>query len=153
MTKAKKSISFPYNEIARQSSSNDIDEDVEMKAELEIKKEKASPTPEREVASNDLHEIQSNVENINARKITVRKDLVESAFQETDVNPSHYDETLEYDTKTIITPHESIPDIGKWDCDEVCTYFRAIAPQFARLLKDNQIDGKIIVFSSQSIQL
>ncbi|XP_031627097.1 supporter of activation of yellow protein [Contarinia nasturtii] len=145
VAKAKKAMSFPVNQTASQSSSNRTSnaESVEMKAESEIKKEKASPTPDHDINNTESYEPPSQVEN--TKKIAVRKDLVEPTFMETDVEMPESGAAFDYDTKTVITPHESVPDVKKWDCDEVCTYFMAIAPQYVQLLKDNQIDGDALL--------
>lgn len=51
-------------------------------------------------------------------------------------------EPLVYDIKTRIIPHESIPDVRTWDCDEVYTYFLGTTTrEYAHLFKDNGIDG------------
>lgn len=115
---------------------------------FEIKKEKSSPTPEREAARTEPYIRAEQSENAEAKKISVRTDLVEPTKVESNSMKSESDDEkmdIEYDTKTVITPHESIPDVRKWDCDEVYTYFTAKAPQFAQLLKENQIDGDALL--------
>lgn len=114
----------------------------------EIKQEKPSLSPEQEAAPVELFVRQLSAESNNIKIISVRKDLVEPTKDEPEVTKSESDDEkmdIEYDTKTIITPHESIPDVRKWDCDEVYTYFMAKAPQFAQLLKENQIDGDALL--------
>lgn len=119
-----------------------------MNIEIEIKKEQASPSPEREAAVNEVFVRQLSGESSSNTLIKVRNDLVKPTIVESILmNPESDDEKIdiEYDSKTVITPHESIPDVRKWDCDEVYTYFTAKAPQFAHLLKENQIDGDALL--------
>lgn len=121
-----------------------------------LKKEKKSPTPEREAIRTERYAGKANGEENNVTKIMVRKDLiqpmnfkknVEKPKDDDNVDDNDDDDNIDikYDTKSVITPHESVPDVKKWDCDEVYTYFRAKAPEYAQLLKDNQIDGDALL--------
>lgn len=118
---------------------------------ISIKREKSTPTPEAETTDtaslSDARLIALPFKD--PKKISVRTDLVQSQNVESEaVKRRESDDEkmdIEYDTKSIIKPHESIPDVRKWDCDEVYTYFTAKAPQFAKLLKENQIDGDALL--------
>lgn len=116
--------------------------------DCEIKREKKSPTSELGASLSDVDERQSDVESDNTNKISVRKDLVEEAKTETNDGQSESENHSDiiYDKNDIFTPHESIPDVRKWDCDEVYIYFMGkTLPEYARLLKDNQIDGDALL--------
>ncbi|XP_055297578.1 uncharacterized protein LOC129566069 [Sitodiplosis mosellana] len=154
----KKIVSFPIDSDATSNKTPSVDretecsEQIDFQAELEIKREKSTPSPEREAARTEPFFGRTSVESNGPMIISVRTDLVEHQTKPTKiesdlVRPESDDEKMdiEYDTKTIIKPHESIPDVRKWDCDEVYTYFTAKAPQFAQLLKDNQIDGDALL--------
>lgn len=151
--KTKKIVSFPIdqNSISKLSSADRKKNNLERigsDIEFEIKQEKLSPTPEREAARTEPYARQLSAECNGIKKISVRKDLVETTKAESDVLKPESDDDkmdIEYDTKSVITPHESIPDVRKWDCDEVYTYFTAKAPEFAHLLKENQIDGDALL--------
>lgn len=55
-------------------------------------------------------------------------------------------ECLKYDIKSVITPHESVPDVKRWDCDEVYTYFLGTTTaEYAHVFKENQIDGDALL--------
>lgn len=55
-------------------------------------------------------------------------------------------ESLTYDKRTIYKPHENIPDVKKWDCDEVYTYFLGITkPEYAEIFREHQIDGDALL--------
>lgn len=95
---------------------------------------------------------------INKSPIAVRKDLLEEEpetkmenndlQEKEDANVKDEDETMEivYNTKTAITPHESVPDVRKWDCDEVYTYFLGLTTsEYAHLFKEHQIDGAALL--------
>lgn len=114
--------------------------------ELNIKHERPSPTPEPTGRKTP------GLKNANETKmyipISVRKDLVQRNDVRIDeVKPVKDGDELEieYDTKTAITPHDSIPDVKKWDCEEVFMYFTVKTPEYAQLFKDNQIDGDALL--------
>lgn len=152
--KSKKIVTFPIDQNSMSSKKSSADrktenlERISSDVELKIKQEKLSPTPDREAARTEPYVRQLSAECNGIKKISVRKDLVETTKVESDVLKPESDDDkmdIEYDTKSIITPHESIPDVRKWDCDEVYIYFTAKAPEFAHLLKENQIDGDALL--------
>lgn len=148
-TKVKK-VSFPKNRssTSSKSSANDYKETNDIALNLDIKVEKKSPTPEIAELPKFTEE-KLKVDAKSKKPIAVRTDLVRLAKVKKDNVRLECDEDkmdIEYDTKTAITPHESVPDVRKWDCDEVYTYFMGMTtPEFAQLLKDNQIDGDSIL--------
>lgn len=111
---------------------------------LRIKQEKPSPTPEQ---NQESFERRLKLDGISVKKISVRKDLVQPDTPMDESKPESDNEKMEieYDTKTAITPHDSIPDVRKWDCDEVYMYFTVKTPEYAQLFKDNQIDGDALL--------
>lgn len=132
------------------SSVNDNKESNDIALNFDIKVEKKSPTPEQEVAEPiEFTEDQLKFDAKSKKPIAVRNDLVSLAKVKEDDIRLECDEDkmdIEYDTKTAVTPHESVPDVRKWDCDEVYTYFMGMTtPEFAQLLKDNQIDGDALL--------
>lgn len=55
-------------------------------------------------------------------------------------------EKLSYDKTNVFKPHENIPDVKKWDVDEVYTYFLGItSPEYAQKFRDHQIDGDALL--------
>lgn len=51
-----------------------------------------------------------------------------------------------YNRSTFFQPHEDIPDVKKWDCDEVYTFFLGtMTAEYAQLFRDNQIDGDALL--------
>lgn len=112
--------------------------------DLDIKQEVPSPLPDDAANHTESFEDQTK-----PKIITVRKDLVGQTEAETDTKrtENHDDKMkIEYDTKTAITPHDSVPDVKKWDVDEVYTYFMGkTTPEYAQLLKHNQIDGDALL--------
>lgn len=111
---------------------------------LRIKQEKPSPTPEQ---NQESFERRSKLDRMSVKKISVRKDLVQPDTPMDESKPESDNEKMEieYDAKTAITPHDSIPDVRKWDCDEVYMYFTVKTPEYAQLFKDNQIDGDALL--------
>lgn len=112
-----------------------------------IKQERRSITPEQEIVPD--YKRQLNADENGVKTISVRKDLVQSAKLESDLeNPQSNDNKMdvEYNAKTAITPDECIPDVRKWDCDEVYIYFMGkTTTEYAQLFKDNQIDGDALL--------
>lgn len=95
-------------------------------------------------------ELRSLDDRIQVSRIALRNDLfklVDDCFGLDEQEPKNDEEKMdiEYDTKTAITPHDSVPDVRKWDCEEVYTYFTAKTPEYAQLFKDNQIDGDALL--------
>lgn len=152
----KKAVPFPKptqkppstNSLSGGGSSND----VKTVADIEVKTEKKSPTPEIEfIGSNSLG--CNNKQKVANKTISVRTDLVVSTVSQqqpmdetTSENSYDDDMDIKYDTKSAFTPDESIPDVRKWDIDEVYTYFLGkYSPEFAQLLKDHQIDGDALL--------
>lgn len=157
-TKIKKVVSFPVDRdpTSSKSSSSECLSESTTKIDFNVKVEKKSPTPDQESPPIHGSFVISPVQNLNAdtssnQSISVRTDLVQPTVsqQSTDTHKPEngYDEMhIEYDTKTLITPHESIPDVRTWDIDEVYTYFLGKAtPEFAQILKDHQIDGDALL--------
>lgn len=112
-------------------------------SDLNVKSEPKTPTSDAEpFTSTGRHQNNEN-------KISVRKDLVENDNDVDGDNVHGLDDdgqSILYDTKTAITPHESIPDVREWNCDEVYTYFVATTrAEFANVLKENQIDGDALL--------
>lgn len=129
-------------------SVNDCKVGNDIALNFDIKIEKKSPTPEQEPSKLSVSSEQEVKIDVRSKKaITVRTDLVPNIKQDyvgLDCDEDRMD--IQYDMKTIITPHESVPDVRKWDCDEVYTYFMGrTTPEFAQLLKDNQIDGDALL--------
>lgn len=150
-TKGKR-VSFPKDRSSTSSKSSVVNDHKGFNGialDLDIKVEKKSPTPEKELADEEAHEPRLNADAKTKKSITIRKDLVQPAkIKPENVKPDSDDDKMdiEYDTKTAITPHESVPDVRKWDCDEVYTYFMGkTTPEFAQLLRDNQIDGDALL--------
>lgn len=153
-TKFKKVVTIPKSRepTSTKSSPGGCTNDVRAAAKVdEVKVEKKSPTPEQEIP---FQMFEQN-ELINKSPISVRTDLVQTTAPQQATN-SHADEikaengddqmTIQYDSKTVICPHESIPDVRKWDIDEVYTYFLAKdTPEFAQILRDHQIDGDALL--------
>lgn len=55
-------------------------------------------------------------------------------------------EKFVYNAQMRIKPHESIPDVKTWDCDEVYTYFLGTkTAEYAHLFKDKGIDGDALM--------
>lgn len=55
-------------------------------------------------------------------------------------------DNIQYDEMSRMRPHESIPDVKRWDCDEVYTYFMArTSAEYADLFRENQIDGDALL--------
>lgn len=111
--------------------------------DLDIKQEAHSPAPDA------AEQTESFEDQSKSKIITVRKDLVGQAQAEADKKPAENSDDkmeIEYDTKTAIVPHDSVPDVRKWDVDEVYTYFMGkTTPEYAQLLKHNQIDGDALL--------
>lgn len=166
-TKIKRVVSFPQPTATKSPPSPpDCSKDFEATSitRVDLKVEKTSPTPEQEetppttpMTTTTSQPIERKLSGIALprKTISVRTDLVEltdtdaPACSTTDeIKPEHADERMdiEYDQKTVITPHESIPDVRKWDIDEVYTYFLGKdTPEFAQILKEHQIDGDALL--------
>lgn len=140
--------------------------DATKATDIDVKAEKKSPTPEPECAKSNSFNILEHFQNFlkgvpNSTiaapnsTISVRTDLVKPTASQQQLPPAesvaseHGDDDqmdIKYDSKTAITPDESIPDVRKWDIDEVYTYFLGkYSPEFAQLLKDHQIDGDALL--------
>lgn len=97
-------------------------------------------------------EFQIHDDRIQVKKISLRNDLFkivddcfDSVVNEQEPKNDEKKMDIEYDTKTAITPHDSVPDVRKWDCEEVYMYFTVKTPEYAQLFKDNQIDGDALL--------
>lgn len=125
--------------------------DIADMLECEIKEEDSTPTPEQDVnhanrlspCETEDHKKKTATE---CSKIAVRKDLVIENIEVKQNDNDDGDMKIEYDTKTKFMPHENIPDVKKWDCDEVYTYFLGTTTaEYAQLFKENQIDGDALL--------
>lgn len=162
-TKMKKAVSFPKSRepTSTKSSPGGCSNDVRTAANIDVKVEKKSPTPEQTCVSPEpmmqafVQHMLTNAPGSN-KTISVRTDLVQPSVSQQPANfttderkPENGDYRMmdiKYDSKTVITPHESIPDVRKWDIDEVYTYFLGKdTPEFAQILKDHQIDGDALL--------
>lgn len=122
-------------------------------AKIDVKVEKKSPTPEIETPA--IIDQNSSGETSPNKTISVRTDLIEPSTSqatahttEEKIKPENVDDhmDIDYDKRTVVTPHESIPDVRKWDIDEVYTYFLGKdTPEFAQILKEHQIDGDALL--------
>lgn len=132
-SKAKKPRLLSNNSSNSDEQSNDETIETKKKNEPKFKPSKSdeetNADDERKRKSSDG----SSFSRCNSdQKISVRTDLLEGR--------------VEYNTKTAITPHESVPDVKKWTCDEVFTYFMGTTTaEFADQLKENQIDGDALL--------
>lgn len=105
---------------------------------LKIEPDDREPTPEPESSVSSFHLTQTSTHSINDSK--KRKSNFDS--DDSDVNEME----IRYDRRTRIRPHESIPDVKKWDCDEVYTYFMGTTTaEYAHLFRENQIDGDALL--------
>lgn len=142
--KGKKIIIFPLD---RAGSCKNHKVEIPVVTNMNIKQERCSISPEQESVSN--YEPPLKIDENDVRKISVRKDLVQKPTIEKVVENTKNDNdktNIEYDAKTAITPDESIPDVRKWDCDEVYIYFMGkTTSEYAKLFKDNQIDGDALL--------
>lgn len=168
----KKAVSLPkpiQKPTSTQSSSGSgSSNDARTSADIDVKAEKKSPTPEQESATSTrlsfMEDFMKHLQASSSNKtISVRTDLVESTTSQqqqqkqkqqqqhsvdeaASANGSDDQMDIKYDSKSAITPDESIPDVRKWDIDEVYTYFLGkYSPEFAQLLKDHQIDGDALL--------
>lgn len=166
-SKEQKSLSFPSIKVKRKTSTTPVRRLSACKsteatqilndwklptieqptADLNVKQE--APSPDPDAAGHVIGTDSESFEDQSKSKIiTVRKDLVGQSNTETDTkNTENFDKMeIEYDTKTAIVPHDSVPDVRKWDVDEVYTYFMGkTTPEYAQLLKHNQIDGDALL--------
>lgn len=123
--------------------------------ELSIKMEPKSPSPEA-ATNGKFTKVATNISkvgrNSSENKIFVRKDLVSreriQSKDEDDVGDEEdaTNEDNKYNKKAAMKPHEDVPDVKQWNCDEVYTYFLGTTThEFANLLKENQIDGDALL--------
>lgn len=108
---------------------------------LKIEQEDREPTPEPESSASSFRLTQT----------------ITHAFDEPKKRKTHFDSDdsevnemekceITYDRRTRIRPHESIPDVKKWDCDEVYTYFLGTTTaEYAHLFREHQIDGDALL--------
>lgn len=141
------------------SNSNTFEQDKFLKIRIhqdetgDIKDEPLTPTFKLEEILNGTESIlPSSVDSVDSAQSDMSigdfNSLNEEMFAEQQkvneaaVKTEVKNESLVYDVKTRIVPHESIPDVRSWDCDEVYTYFMGTTtPEYAHLFKDNGIDG------------
>lgn len=105
-----------------------------MKLQEQVKKEEIE---EEKVQVSQLNESEKDV------KIDDEQNIVTTNADEIDDDDAKTE--IIYNTKTAMTPHE-MPDVRKWDCDEVYTYFMGLtSAEYAHLFKEHQIDGDALL--------
>lgn len=106
--------------------------------------ESKTQSPDYEVIPTDLLETQ-----MMTAEAQTDEDVKRENFGFIKSENSEFEEPLKrikYDKKTVITPHDSVPDVKQWDCDEVYTYFLGTTTaEYAHLFKENQIDGDALL--------
>lgn len=99
------------------------------------------PTPDPEQNAHSYRLTQNNVKSM----IAPRKSIANYDTDEDTIEMAKSDD-IKYDRSTRVRPHESIPDVKKWDCDEVYTYFLGTTTaEYAHLFRENQIDGDALL--------
>lgn len=108
---------------------------------FKVEPEDREVTPEPESSVSSLRLTQSSTHSIDEPK--KRKSNFDSDVSE--LNEMEKCD-IRYDRRTRIWPHESIPDVKKWDCDEVYTYFLGTTTaEYAHLFREHQIDGDALL--------
>lgn len=113
----------------------------EKKTDLKTEPENRSPTPNAESTARSFR-VRSPTR-LNALAALRSKPNYDSDDSENELEKCV---DIRYDRRTQIRPHESIPDVKKWDCDEVYTYFMGTTTaEYAHLFRENQIDGDALL--------
>lgn len=156
-TTTKKTVKNSKKPLNRSKSSNFESEkclQIDIGEETDIKEEPLTPTSKLEEILNEPETaLPSSLESANDSTQsgmstdplnTLNEEMFaeQQKLNEGEMKKEVKDEKLTYNTKTRIIPHESIPDVTSWDCDEVYTYFLGTTiPEYAHLFKENGIDG------------
>lgn len=109
---------------------------------LKIEPEDRSPTPDQESNVSSVRLMKAIAHSIDAPNKS--KSNIDSGESE----PNEFEKFIDisYDHRTQLRPHESIPDVKKWDCDEVYTYFLGTTTaEYAHLFREHQIDGDALL--------
>lgn len=81
-----------------------------------------------------------------SKKKTAIKPISTDDTHNSEPNEEKHCIDINYDLRTQIRPHESIPDVKRWNCDEVFTYFLGTTTaEYAHLFREHQIDGDALL--------
>lgn len=112
------------------------------KTDLKTEPEARSPTPDAESTTRSTFRVRSPT-HLNTLAAWRSKPSYGTDDSENELEKRV---DIRYDRRTQIRPHESIPDVKKWDCDEVYTYFMGTTTaEYAHLFRENQIDGDALL--------